>query len=437
MNHAPFTLRPHAAARTLVWLLVTFLVLFPKGGLKLGGAPITWGYLLLAAGALPLLFYRLFALPLRAPWTALAALASLLPFQIILVYSYLANGFASLEYLLSLVTNFFALPLLFLFVFPAFFPWINRRHFVRHLCNCIFWAAAYGIFLFFWRPITGHLIEVPFLTVNIADYGKIELTKHIARGSFLKLISTYNNGNVYGVATLILLPLYTLLEPSKARRYTVRFALLLTLSRTVWAGLVVEQLLGFLRPLFANLFTFPRLHLRGAAKPLLLLGATAVSILAALFASSYSLSFLFDPTLGGRIGEISGLSSSTVLPSIPVTGFAEVLFAAALINYGYVGMIAVILIFTLPILLLLARPSLIRTPAQKAAFKGLVLYVIVSASDGATNLIPVLAFYWFVYSVMLYDLPGRPAAVPVPVPELPSAALWHGSRTPAPARVVP
>ena len=53
----------------------------------------------------------------------------------------------------------------------------------------------------------GKFIEIPFLTVNAGDYGTLESTKHINRGGYLKLISTYNNGNVYGVATLILLPL--------------------------------------------------------------------------------------------------------------------------------------------------------------------------------------------------------------------------------------
>lgn len=411
----------HPLATSITWLLVTFLVLFPKGGLKLGGAPITWGYLVLAVTALPLLFFRFFALPLRVPSTVIAALGSLLPFQLVFLYSVLANGYLTLEYVTSLVTNFFVLPLIFLFLYPAFFPMLDRDRFTRQLCGCVFWAATFGIFLFIWRPLTGHLIEIPFLTVNFADYGKIELTKHIARGAFLKLISTYNNGNVYGVATLLLLPLYSLLEPSRARRLTVRLALLLTLSRTVWAGLVIEQLLSFARPLLSSLLTFPRLRLRGAGKPLLLLGATAVSILAALFASSYSLAFLFDPTLGGRVGEINSLGRSTFLPSTPVTGFAEVLFASALTNYGYVGLLAVVLIFVFPILLFVLQPSLPRTPAQKAAAKGLVLYVIVSASDGATNLIPVMAFYWFVYSVMLCDLPGRDAAVPA-MPRLPVVA---------------
>ena len=398
--------RRYRLLRVVASLLVIFLVLFPKGGLKLGGAPLTWGYLIVAVTALPALMYRLLFLPLRVNVLTVAALASVVPFEIVFVYSYMANGYASLEYLLSLLVNFFALPFLFLLVYPAFFPGLNREKFVRLFCGCVFWAAAYGIFLFFWRPLTGYLIEIPMLTVNLADYGQIELTKHIARGAFLKLISTYNNGNVYGVATLILLPLYSLLERRRGRRITVRLALLLTLSRTVWAGLVVEQLLSLARPGLELAMTFPQVDLRRAIKPLVFVAGTAVAILVALFASSYSLTFLFDPTLGGRIGELNSFRLATMLPNQPVDGFAEVLFASALAVYGYVGLWSLLLLFFFPMLLVVLRPGLLQDPARNAAAKGLILYVIVASSDGATNLIPVMAFYWFVYSVLLCGLPG-------------------------------
>ncbi len=398
--------RRHRLLHWVASLLVIFLVLFPKGGVKLGGAPLTWGYMILGATVLPALGYWLLFLPLRINVVSVAALASVVPFEIVFLYSYLANGYASVEYLLSLLVNFFALPFLFLLVYPAFFPGLNRERFVRLFCGCVFWAAAYGIFLFIWRPLTGHLIEIPMLTVNLADYGQIELTKHIARGAFLKLISTYNNGNVYGVATLILLPLYSLLETRRWRRMTVRLALLLTLSRTVWAGLVVEQLLSLARPGLELAMTFPRVDLRRAVKPIVFVAGTAVAILAALFASSYSLTFLFDPTLGGRIGELNSFQVATMLPNLPVNGFAEVLFASALAVYGYVGLWSLLLLFFFPMLLVVLRPGLLEDPARNAAAKGMILYVIVASSDGATNLIPVMAFYWFVYSVLLCGLPG-------------------------------
>ena len=425
----------HRLAEGVAWLLVTFLVLFPKGGLKLGGVPLTWGYLVMAATAPPLLVWRLLVLPLRMQPMLAAVLASCLPFQLVFLYSIVTNGYESVAYLLSLLVCFFALPYIFLFLYPPFFPMLDRARFVRLFCGCIFWAAAFGIFLFFWKPLTGKLIEIPLLTVNLADYGQIELTKHIARGAFLKLISTYNNGNVYGVATLLLLPLYSTLEPRRYRRVLVRVALVLTLSRTIWAGLVAEQLLAFGRPLLASLPTFPRVYLAGSGKRLLLLGTTTVGILTALFAGSYSLAFLFDPSLGGRIGEFSSATQATLLPSVVAKAFSEVLFASALTYYGYTGFFGVALLFTFPVVLCAVRPELLRDPVRRGAAKGLVLYLIVSTSDGATDLIPVMAFYWFVYAVMVCglpgtlgaDLPGRAAAEGGAVLHPSGDARWSGS----------
>ena len=100
-----------------------------------------------------------------------------------------------------------------------------------------------------------------------------------------------------------------------------------------------------------------------------------------------------------------------MLPNQPVDGFAEVLFASALAVYGYVGLWSLLLLFFFPMLLVVLRPGLLDEPARNAAAKGLILYVIVASSDGATNLIPVMAFYWFVYSVLLCGLPGEGSAI--------------------------
>ena len=401
----------------MAWLLVVFLVLFPKGGLKVGLVPLTWGYLIIAFTAPALLVYRLLYLPLRSNVAALAALASALPFQTLFLYSYRANGVGSLDFAVSVAVSFLVLPMIFLELYPQFSPLLDQESFRRVFCGSIFLAAAYGIFLFFFRPITGHLVEIPLLTVNLSDYGQIESTKHIARGSFLKLISTYNNGNLYGVCTLMLLPLYTTLEPRRWRHHLVRGALLLTLSRTVWVGLLAEQALAFGRPLLATVSVFPRLALRGTGRRLLAIGVLVCCILIAVFSSSYKLSFLLDPTLGGRFSEITTNNrAATLLPSVPILGFAEVLFASAVTNYGYIGMLTLVLLFVFPFLLVAAKPAFLRDSTRKAAAKGLLLYLLVSFSDGATNLIPVMAFYWFTYSVLIYGLPGIVVSDPRRVP---------------------
>ena len=416
--------RAHPVSAVLMPLLLLFLVLFPKGGVKVGGAPLTWGYLLIGITAIPLIAVRFVVLPLRFTLRTLLAYATLLPFLLLFFYSCRVNGLELPSYAISVFTNFCLLPAMFLLVYPAFLPIVGFAQFDRWFRFCIFATAAYGIFLFFLHPLTGSYLEVPYLTVNAADYGLIELTKHIARGRFLKLISTYNNGNVYGAAMLIVLPLYDLLEPARWRRNLLRLALVLTLSRTIWAGLVVEQMLSLGAQLLLNLGTFPRVRLGPAARRGVAVAAMLGAIVVGLLFTSNALELVTDRSFGGRAGELSQTWTATWLPTVPVTGFPEVLYSGAAINYGLAGLFAVTLIFAAPLGLTLLDRRLLRRPTRRSALKGLLLYAIISASDGATNLIPVMVFYWFAYMTFLHGLPGERA----PAPELAADTRFEPER---------
>ncbi len=394
-------------ATILSFLLLTFIVLFPKGGVKVAGVPLTWGYLILGSSAVVLAVVRFLQGPLRYPVAVLTAAASLVPFQILYLYSYRQNGVDSPGYSLATLVGFFLLPAAFFLVLQGYWPLLDRAAFERYFCFCIVAAALWGIFLFFWHPVVGSFIEIPYLTVNADDYGQIELTKHIARGRFSKLISTYNNGNVYGLAMLIVLPLYSVLEPKRWKRNVLRFSLLLTLSRTVWAGLVIEQILSFAPVAGRFTRTFPKLYLGIATRKILAVFATLGLISVGLLLNSWSISVFFDPTIGGRSGEIGSLTTTTFLPSLPLTGFNELTYNSALQHYGFAGFFAVVLIFAGPVLYLGWAPRAVREPTRRAAAKGLILYSIVAAVDGATNLIPVMAFYWFTYLTLLCGLPGK------------------------------
>ena len=399
--------RKHPIAAFLAALLTLFLVLFPKGGIKFGDVPLTWGYLLLGITLPVLAVVRLLAFPLRVTWGAVLAMSSVVPFQILFFYSVRQNGVDSFGEAISTFTSLFVLPLAFLLIYPAFLPFLDGARFEQLFRFCVFSAAVFGIFLFFLYPLTGHLFEVPYLTVNAGDYGMIESYKHINRGAYLKLISTYNNGNVYGVATLILLPLYNVLEPRLWRRNLIKLALILSLSRTVWFGLIAEQLLSLVR-LGANaVTTFPRLALGPAARRGGVILLTVAGVLIGLSFTSRNLAFLFDSQLGGRTGTLrAAFENVTWLPVIPVQLFGEVVYATALSSYGIAGLLSILLIFTLPLFLLLRDPGCLRSPLRTAALKALLLYIILMFVDGAINFIPVMAFYWFVYMVFLHGWPG-------------------------------
>ncbi len=409
-------------------LLCVFLVLFPKGGFKLGPVPITWGYMLIALTAPAALVLRLLALPLRFAPMPLAALATAVPFQLILLYAVFIYGIENPPYFLATVTGLMVFPWLFLFLYGPFLRIVEGKALARYLCFCIFAAAVWGVLLFFLHPITHKFIEIPYLTVNAADFGQIERTKHIQRGIFYKLISTYNNGNVYGAATLIVLPLYRLLEHSRWRRLTVTAALLLTLSRTVWAGLIFAELIPLGVQLWRQARAFPIFRFAALGKRLLLVGVTVLLVGGSVFFISFGedrLAFLFDTSGGGRASEVA-LSGITWLPNQPVPAFNEVIYGSALQHFGILGLLAFLLILFGPFVLLLWDRSALRSPLRRAALEGLLIYAFIGFSDGALDLIPVMAFYWFAYMVYLFGWPG----VAAPVRARPSGVAARFAVTP-------
>ncbi|MBI3900572.1 MAG: hypothetical protein HY324_00310 [Chlamydiia bacterium] len=211
--------------------------------------------------------------------------------------------------------------------------------------------------------------------------------KHIARNGFFKLISTYNNGNIYGICLLILLPLYLFLDTSRWKKGAVFFSLLLTFSRTVWIGTLFSFLIT---SLFASqkkrLFHF------------LLTSGIGIGVLVIVAQiSGFNLSFFFDGALGGRIEQFEVLDTTTFFPSAPFREILEIVYLSILSSFGILGLIAFLLSMIGPLLIAIHSfpPCLIR----KRILCGLVNYLFVSLSDGAILLIPVLSFYWIFCSL--------------------------------------
>ncbi len=409
----------HRLAEAVAWFLITFLVLFPKGGIKIGGLPLTWGYLGIVLSIPGLLVVRLLSMPLRFRPSNLAATASVIPFTLLFFYSLKVNGTELASFAFSTFVTLCILPPIFLLLYADFLSFLDGRTLERNLRRAMFAAAVFGIFLFVWHPLTGHFIEIPLLTVNADDYGTLETSKNIDRGFFLKLISTYNNGNVYGVATLILLPLFDLFEPKTWKRNLMKLALVLTLSRTVWAGLILIEVFSLGRVVLQSVRTFPRVVFGPAVKIGLILVATIGLVLVGLALISQNVAFLFDSKLGGRSETIAmAVASPTWLPGLPVIAIAEIVYASVLSQYGILGLLSVVLIFGFPLVLVLLNPSCLEDPARRAALKGIMLYMFLAAVDGAINLIPVMVFYWFAYMIFLEGWPPARASIRIPAPDL-------------------
>lgn len=389
-NNPSLRLKYHSRLEAaLIFLTITFLVILPKGGIKIGGIPITWGYaLLFGTGAFLVLVNLSQGINVaRKRWLVIFAA---LPFQVYLIMLIVANGFVSVGFTISMIINVIALPWLLVVMYGNYFDDFDPRFMLNLIRHGIFIVAIYGIFLFFYRAITGSWLEIPFLTVNFGDIGMLDAKYNMRFGFLPKLISTYNNGNIFGVCMIMMLPLFDQLERSKWKSAVVKLALVLSLSRTVWIGLFVYE---FIIRLYLDRIT-PKMIIRYLTLLVSLIGAVLFIVYVVLGGGT---SFLFDTSLGGRAAQLGALDNFSLLSQTPFLSVAEIVYLSILERMGLAGLILFLIMVGTPILLTIPTRGALR----KCFLSGVLLYLLVSFSDGAIMYIPVMAFFWFMISMMI------------------------------------
>ncbi|GGI51458.1 hypothetical protein GCM10011425_26700 [Mucilaginibacter galii] len=264
----------------------------------------------------------------------------------------------------------------------------NTPYYDKVFLWCLRFVIVFGLALFVQKILTGKILEIPYLTVNIADYGHID-EKFNLRGDLMKLTSTYNNGNIYGVCMLLLTPFYIAKEPKKIFKILFFAALALTLSRTVWIGMIIFLLLIIIKNL-KNI------------KGYITLGLTVIGVILIvpllLKFMNLDLNFLTDKDLGGRAHQLSILDNFTLFSAAKFQGITEIVYASMLTNFGLVGLILFVIYILSPLITLYRYPQNRRLDNTHW---GILIYVIICASDGAMLLIPVMAFFWFLSSYTL------------------------------------
>lgn len=370
-------------------ILVLFLLVFPKGGFKIEEIPITWGYLFLGITSLLFLlktYLKLFPAHFNV-------ILSLLPFQFYSLSMFMVNGIANLGFAISFIIHFIFLPFLFFIQLSKLISEFDLEFLISILKKSVFFISIFGILLFIFRIVTGNFLLIPFLTSNLHDTSTFELTKNIARGNLFKLFSTYNNGNLLGICLLMLLPLYQLAEKRTFMRAIVKISLLLTLSRTVWIGLLLAEILRYLYIQKVTLSSVLKLALR-----LSIIGAILAVVLHYL---DRDLSFILDPTLGGRFELLSIISDSTWIGNLPFEGICEIVYLGILKNFGLLGLITFMIAITSPLWVYVFLVRTCTSSFQRSLLSGLFIYLIISCSDGAILFIPVMVFYWFLSALLL------------------------------------
>lgn len=378
------TRRSIALFGPIVAFLFFYMIAFPKGGIRAGSIPVTFGYLL----SVPLLLVAMLrAQSLSVP---LDRLIAYLPCLFLGVWSVLVvriNGTDSVGFTFAYLLSVFYLPVFGMTIFSALILDEHHHRMERALLWAVRFIVVYGIVLFLFKQVTGQWIEIPYLTVNAGDVGELD-DKFINRGGIFKLISTYNNGNIFGICMIIMGPLYLHFEKKKYLQLLLYVALFLTLSRTAWIGAIL--ILG-LRTFSRGVRPLAVLYL---AAGLMVVGAAIFFLLGFL---GRDMSFIFDSNLGGRAEQLTVLDRVQFVPDVTVSALPEIVYLGVLKYFGIPGLILFIVHLLMPPLLLwLEGTRVLSLSPATACFHGLLIYSIIAGADAAYSLIPVMMIFWMV-----------------------------------------
>jgi hypothetical protein len=378
--------RRSTAVATVFVLLCLFLIAFPKGGIKISGVPLTWGYILLGLVS-PLALVTLAPPPKRS----LLTLALSLPFMLFVLPKGILEASGSsgigLGFIFSAMMSFGIFPGVFYGLFSGKLKKIPPEVFVKTIVWCVRFIALYGIFLFIYQVNVGTFFQIPYLTVNAADAGQLSEKPIMRAGGIAKLISTYNNGNIYGPCLGMILPIYLLFERNPLMIVAVWSSMFLTISRTCWAGGAFLIILLY----FIGNKPDPKRILGGVIA--LIVGVVIIVILLQLIGRDAT--WLVDPSLGGRAGKYDDtFLDLTLLPSGSIASFGEIVYLGILRNYGLLAFLC-FLPFFWGGMFLSYKGKHAHHPVRRAARQGLMSYYFVSMSDGAILFIPVMVFFYF------------------------------------------
>lgn len=378
--------KKYSILKAILVLTIVFNVAFPKGGFAIANIPITWGYIIFFL-IITYSFIKGLGLKKLNKFKAQAILASLPFIFYFLSYLFYIKEYPSTGFMFSIILNLVVFPIVFLFFFDAIQKYIlkNESFFNKIILRCILFLSIFGIFLFIYKLKTGIYFEIPYLTVNIKDYG-LENSKYNSRsGGFFKLTSTYSNGNLYGLCMLFLLP-FT--KNKKVHKTLLKISMILTLSRTVWAGLLIYEIISYRKHFLKMLY----------------IGLTVLFLIlfVMFFVLDRDFSYIFDPTLGGRIkGEID---FSLFFHDNVFLGIFEMTYKNILEEVGLIGLLFFLLKMFTPVTLSFLRKSKNLSETQKQLRVGVLTYLIVAFIDGAYLFIPVGMFFWFSSSYIISGL---------------------------------
>lgn len=387
----------------LLWLLVLFTVWFPKAGIKIDEIPLTVGSVLLVA--LLALEVVLFLGGKRIFFDRIGVL-------LVLGCTYFGiRTLVGLSETSEFVAYFAALalyPLCYLLIKNIVKSPDEYQSLLALMRNGFFFISIYGLL----QLLLGvNAVAIPGLTVNLSDYqsgADWYLQKHNGDSESLKLISTYQNGNLFGV-NLLVVGIFVYETSQRRLRPWVLLSIVvlgaLTLSRTVWVGVAVYVIWRFLMPNSASRLSIGSRVFAASGVVIALICAFNWFPQIAARVSNMSVADWVDAT-GRTPGAIEMFRSIEHNPLAMVfgpfgwfkfDGFAyEMTYFAVIMVGGFLGL----LFFLMPLVASFMRFVANRGLAEpRGAAYALLVWAVVAVVEGGYWLPPTAMVLWIVISL--------------------------------------
>jgi hypothetical protein len=368
----------------LCCIVVVFLVALPKSGFYIGSTPVYGLYLIILFLTPALLILRLNT-PVKRIGSQLPSALAIAPFWAVWLATELFIGHENVGYLGGHLFVFILIPVFF-YLLSLLYNGQTQATIFRTLILCIRMVAAFGIVSFMNTVLTGDYLNIPYLTTGGGDDTLSVWQRNNQRGELFKLVSTYNNGNIYGLCMAMLTPLYFRLEHRAFFKAILVASMILTLSRTVWLLTILALLMTYGQGLTLRRFI--------ALVASILICATAAVFLSANYLGGDR--FLMDSSLGNRDKFFWMLDDFHLMPQEPISAITEIPYLSIYHDFGLIGLVCFTLFFISPLLLGSPSPFSIRLdPYRRAVNAGVLIYLFASLSDSALLFVPSFSCYGF------------------------------------------
>lgn len=380
----------YATMITAIALII--MMAFPKAGFYYETIPITMGYIILALLAVGELIYRATHHQRHLDSPVAYILVLLFGFAIVEMGAFKMYGYVSSGGAVAIVVSTLIVPLLSILATSLLLRVLGTAGYVNVLRWSLLIVFSFGLVSFIAFNTIQLPIGIPYLTTTGDDLSVVS-ERHNMRTNVVKMFSTYNNGNILGINLLLWGPIAAVgTQRSLISGVAFRSVCVLSLSRSVWAGLVALEVIGAFMDR-----SLSRIYRAFFATLLLMVVVIGVSLLI----GHEPMKFLFDRDLGGRMSTLQG--ELDVISQRRVGWDSESIYAGAYLAFGPVGVVMVIAIWSIPVVFGG------KSPLQQTARLACLVYLLVGAIEGAFLLVPTQAVYWSVATLALMHPPQMDA----------------------------